>query len=47
MVQRTKFIKMMNVGKNVGKMSERCRKDVGKMSEGKAVSTVAVRCSAY
>ena len=26
MVQRTKFIKMMNVGKNVGKMSERCRK---------------------
>ena len=36
MVQRTKFIKMMNVGKNVGKMSE-----------GKAVSTVEARYSAY
>ena len=29
MVHRSKFLKMMNVGKK----SERCRKDVGKMSE--------------
>lgn len=36
MVQRTKFIKMMNVGKNVG---TNVGTNVGKMSEGKAVST--------